>query len=186
MTPVLLLIARERLRPEMAEEYDRNEREIARASATLGCPHPYLALLTEDGREVWWLNLFESAAERERVGAAYSADTPFRAALQSLGAVKDRFRESLVMTLTTFRADLSGGHTLQLAGVRFIALNITRDEVPRDTAVFASEEGELFAIATAADRAGVERIASQLGPEAMILTAQPQWSFRAHDIARDH
>ena len=177
--PAELLIARERLRPEMVAEYERNEREISRASASLGCPHPYLALVTEDGREVWWLNLFASAAEREQVGAAYAQDTPFAAALQSLGAVKDRFRESLTMTLTTFRPDLSGGCTLQLTGARFLAVRITRDAPAGNAAVFASAEGELFAIATATDRASAERIASELGPNATVLSAQPQWSFPA-------
>jgi hypothetical protein len=175
--PAQLLIARERLRPEMAAEYDRNEREIAKASATLGCPHPYLALTTKDGLEVWWLNLFTSAAERERVGAAYAEDTPFRAALQSLGAVKDRFRESLTMTLTTFRPDLSGGHTLQLAGARFLVVHITRDQLSGNVPAFTSEADEQFAIATAEDRAEAERMASQLGAGATILSVQPQWSF---------
>jgi hypothetical protein len=161
----------------MAAEYDRNEREIAKASAALGCPHPYLALMSDDGREVWWLNLFASTAERERVAAAYAEDTPFRAALQSLSAVKDRFRESLTMTLTTFRPDLSGGHTLQLAGVRFLVADITRDQISCNAPVFTSEEGEQFAIATAPDRAEAERLASQLGPGAMILSVQPHWSF---------
>ena len=179
--PAELLIARERLRPEMAAEYDRNEREIARASASLGCPHPYLALLTEDGREVWWLNLFTSSADREQVAAAYAADTPFRETLQSLSAAKDRFRESLVMTLTTFRPDLSGGLTLQLSRARFLAVRITRDEIASDAAVFASAEGELFAVAMASDRASAERTASRLGPGAMILTVQPQWSFPSGD-----
>jgi hypothetical protein len=181
-----LLIARERLRPEMAAEYDRNERDIARASAALGCPHPYLALMSEDGREVWWLNLFASAAERELVAAAYAENKPFAAALQSLGAAKDRFRESLVMTLTDFQPELSGGQTLQLAGVRFVAVRITRDQPAGGTPVFASEDGEQFVIATAADRRGVESRALQLGHGSLILAVQPQWSFPDADwVAAD-
>jgi hypothetical protein len=177
-----LLIARERLRLEMAAEYDRNERDIARASAALGCPHPYLALMSEDGREVWWLNLFASAAERALVAAAYAENKPFAAALQSLGAAKDRFRESLVMTLTTFQPGLSGSTTLRLAGARLIVVNTSRGERTGAAAVFESSTGEQLAI----DRPSAENCALQLGPGSVILAVQTQWSFPAADwVAAD-
>jgi hypothetical protein len=91
--------------------------------------------------------------------------------------VKSRFRESLTVTLATSRPDLSAGHTLQLSGARFVAVRIGHDAPASNAAVFASDEGEFFAIATASDRAGAGRNARALGPNALLLSVQPQWSF---------
>jgi hypothetical protein len=65
-TPRLLLIVRERVRPDSAETYATNESEIARTCVRLTCPHPYLALTPISGRtEVWWLSSFASREEKE-------------------------------------------------------------------------------------------------------------------------
>jgi GNAT superfamily N-acetyltransferase len=178
---VLLLIACERLRPGMESDYDRMERQIAHASATLGCPHPYLALLSDDRREVWWFNTFASIAERDQIAAAYAAPGSFNTAMQRLVGEKKPFVESVTQTLTTFRPELSGLPGLKLAGARFVVVKTGTSERP-EAAVFESEDTERYAIAPARSRENAEGIAVQLGPGALILTVQRQWSFPSTEI----
>ena len=84
--PELLLIVRERVRPDSAEAYDANERQIAAACARLECPHPYLALAPVSGpREVWWLNAFCSQEEKDQIEATYAHNQPLLAELGPLG-----------------------------------------------------------------------------------------------------
>ena len=173
----LLLIARERLREGMEADYDRIERQIAHASATLGCPHPYLALLSDDGREVWWFNTFSSIEERDRIAAAYAKAGPFSSTLQRLAAEKQAFTASVTQTFMTFRPDLSGASGLTLAGARFVIVSVDRSADRSAAAVFESDAGEQFAIAPARSREHAERVAKQLGSGALILTVQNQWSF---------
>ncbi len=177
----LLLIVRERLRPGMEAAYDLNERAIARASATLGCPHPYLASTTDDAREVWWLNVFTSEREQQDIRAAYAGNELLMSALQPLSAAKQRLTESVVTTLTAFRADLSGA-SLALNGARFLSVRVTRGCQRSTAAVFVSQDGRQFEIASANDRETARRLASQLGSGSEILTVQRQWSFPGVEV----
>jgi hypothetical protein len=179
-TPQLLLIVRERLRPGSEEAYDRNEVEIAAACASLGCPHPYLALASFSGpSEVWWLNAFASQGERERVEAAYSRNPALMEKLQVLGARKEDFREAVTMTNAAYRRDLSGGVRWRVVGARFAVVGTTPNRTPAVGAVFESSSAERFDMAFASNRAIAADLASRLGPDATILAIQPHWSFPA-------
>jgi len=182
-----LLIARERLRPGTEEAYNENELELASACATLGCPHPYLALASVAGpKEVWWFNVFESQQEQDHLGPAYARNEPLMARLLPLGKRKEGFREALSTTVTEYRPDLSSGVALRVAGARFFVIHITRDKHDAAGAVFESSDGERFVIGSADNRAAAERIAARAGPGSMILAVQPQWSFPAESwIAAD-
>ena len=179
--PQLLLIVRERVRPERQAAYNLNEREIARASATLGCPHPYLALTTDDRQDVWWLNLFASESEQREVSAAYTNNEPLMSALQPLSAAKQRLTESVVTTLTRCRPDLSGAG-LTLDGAPFLTVRVTRGCQRSTAAVFESEDGQRFEIASASDRTTAEYLASQLGVGSQVLIVQRRWSFPAREV----
>lgn len=73
--PQVLLVVREQVRPDSAKVYAKNESEIAGTCARLRCPHPYLALASLNGpREVWWLNVFESQQDKERVDRAWTSN----------------------------------------------------------------------------------------------------------------
>jgi hypothetical protein len=179
-TPQLLLIVRERLRQGSEEAYDRNEKEIAAACAALGCPHPYLALDSlVKPKEVWWLNAFASHDERERVEAAYSHNAALMERLQVLGARKEDFREMLTMTNAAYRPDLSGGIGWRVVGARFFVVSTLPIGAHAVGAVFESSSADRFAFASAPNRGEADNLATQLGPEAIVLAIQPRWSFPA-------
>lgn len=186
--PHFLLFVRERLRPGTEAAYDANERQIARACATLGCPHPYLALVpTGDSAEVWWLNAAASAAEKDGLDAAYARNEPLMAALESPGKRKQDFREALTSDLLTYRSELSGGVSLTLTGARFLILSSPPDDVSSPAAVFESSNGDRLAVRTAGAGDSVDQLAARLGATALILAVKPQWSFPADDwVAADH
>ena len=88
-TPQFLLIVREWLRPGIEDAYNDNEVRLASACATLRCPHPYLALRSvAKPREVWWLNAFASAQERDGLNDAYAQNEALMAVLAPLGKLK--------------------------------------------------------------------------------------------------
>jgi hypothetical protein len=180
-TPGFLLIAREWLRPGIEDAYNENEVRLASACATLRCPHPYLALRSvAKPTEVWWLNAFVSAQERDGLDDAYAQNEPLMAVLAPLGKRKEDFRETLTTTRATHRPDVSGRSGLSIAGARFLIVSTTKDpESGGSAAVFQSSDGESLKIAAAPTRAAAEEIAAQFGSGAMILAVQPQWSFPA-------
>ena len=175
-----LLIVTERLRPGIEGAYNENELELARACATLQCPHPYLALASVAGpREVWWLNAFTSREEKDGLDASYASNEPLMAALRRLGKRKEGFREALTSTMTEFRRDLSGDSVLRIAGARFFVIQIAQDGGAAAGAVFQAADGTRFVIVSANNRTEAEHLAERFGTSARILAVQPQWSFPA-------
>jgi len=175
-TPQFLLIVRERLRPGSEEAYDQNERQLAAVCARLKCPHPYLALVTVTGREVWWLNAFASQQERDRVDASYAGNEPLMAAMEPLAKRKEDFRESISRTMTEFRRDASGS-TLRIDGARFLIVAAAQGDGASIGAVFQATDGGRFVMATARERGVAEGLGARLGQGAIVLGVHPQWSF---------
>ncbi|HKE86093.1 MAG TPA: hypothetical protein VKB50_20175 [Vicinamibacterales bacterium] len=183
MTPQFLLIVREWLRPGTEQAYDENERRLATACATFDCPHPYLALARVDQpREIWWLNTFASAEERDGLDDAYARNGPLMSALLPLGKRKLDFREALSTTRAAYRPDLGGGAGLGIEGARFLIVSTTKD--PSSAAVFESPDGEWFRIASAPNGTAAGEVAGRFGVGAMILAIQPQWSIPAESWVR--
>jgi hypothetical protein len=179
-TPHFLLIVRERLRPGSEEAYDKNELQLATVCATLGCPHPYLALATVTGpKEVWWLNAFVSREERDGLDASYASNERLMAAMQPLGKRKEDFREAFTRTMTEYRGDLSGGAVLRIAGARFLVIHTAQDQRAATGPVFQATDGQQFVIASVNNRAAAEDLGQQFGSGAIIVAVQPQWSFPA-------
>src|SRR5262245_42369366 len=83
IAPPILQIVREKLHAGVKAEYGRIEEELLYACRTLRAPNRYLALVDAD--EVWWLNMYGSQAEVDRVAAGYAANTALMAKLQELG-----------------------------------------------------------------------------------------------------
>jgi hypothetical protein len=179
-TPQFLLIARERLRPGSEKAYGKNELQIATACATLGCPHPYLALATIAAPvEVWWLNAFASREERDGVDLAYARNEPLMAALRTLGKRKEEFRESFTSTMAEFRRDLSG-HALQIEGARFFVVAAAGTERPAATgAVFQAADEARLVIMPASARDVADDLGARMGSGATILAVRPKWSCPA-------
>jgi hypothetical protein len=180
VTPQLLLIVRESVRRGSADAYDRNELEIAAACAAFGCPHPYLACVSlSEPIEVWWVNAFASQDERQRVEAAYSQNAALMERLRVLGARKVGLRESLTTTSMAYRADLSGGVPWRVTSRRFVVVGTSPIRGAAVGAVFESSDGERFDFVSASTRRHADDLASQVGPQAMILGIEPRWSFPA-------
>jgi hypothetical protein len=173
-----LLLVRERLRPESESAYNENELRLAAACAAFKCPHPYLALASVDGpTEVWWLNAFATADERDGLADAYAGNEALMAALAPLGKRKEDFRQSLTTTSTTHRSDLSGGIGLQIAGARLFVISTAKNHAGPSGAVFESAAGEQFTIVPVPTSAVAGEIAKRWGLGASVLAVQPQWSF---------
>jgi hypothetical protein len=177
--PSLLLIVRERLRAAMVDAYARNEREIAASCAALNCPHPYLALASDERLEVWWFNAFTSEDEQKAVESAYARNDALMARLAPLGERKAEFRESLSTTLTRYNREASGGATLQIAGARFVVVAPNQLETQTGAGVFEAADGQRFVVAPAPTRAAADRIAARLGPDTTLLAVRPEWSYAA-------
>jgi hypothetical protein len=176
--PQFLLIVREWLRPGSEAAYHENELQLAAACATFNCPHPYLALVSVDNaREVWWLNAFASAEERDVLNDAYARNEPLMAARVPLGRRKEDFREAVTTIQTTYRSDVSGHAGLVIAGAHFLVVSATKNRNASSGSVFESSNGDWFRIAPASTRATAEKIAVQFGSGATILAVQPQWSL---------
>ena len=138
-TPRFLLIVRERLRPGSEDAYNQTELRLAAVSATLGCPHPYLALAsTATPNEVWWLNAFVSQEEKDGVDAAYARNEALMAEMRPLGKQKEDFREAITSSWTANRPDLSGDAGLRIAGARFFVID-TKHDSGGDTALSTSQ-----------------------------------------------
>ena len=178
-TPQFLLIARERLRPGSEEAYDKNEVQLASVCVTLGCPHPYLALATVTAPvEVWWLNAFESAEERDGLDLAYAQNEPLMAALLPLGKRKEEFRASLTTTMVEFRRDLSE-RALRIEGARFFVVAAAEDARASIGAVFQATDETRLVVMPASDRDVAADLGARMGPGATILAVRPQWSCPA-------
>ena len=87
--PPLLQIVTERLRPGARNAYGAIEEELLHACRTLNAPNRYLALVSVDQPiEVWWLNMYDSHAEVDRVAQAYASNATLMKALHELSAKK--------------------------------------------------------------------------------------------------
>lgn len=179
-TPQFLLVVRERLRVGSEDAYNENELRLAAACATFECPHPYLALASlGKPTEVWWLNAFGSAQERDGLDDAYARNELLMAVLVPLGKRKEDFRDVPTTIRMTYRSDLGSRSGLRIAGARFLVVSVVADQSELSASVFQSSDGEWFKIAPAPTRAVADEVATQFGSGAMILAVQPQWSFPA-------
>jgi hypothetical protein len=179
-SPHVLLIVQERVKPNSVRAYDRNEREIARTSVRLKHPNPYLALEPLSGpKEVWWLNAFESEADRGRVMQAFDRNSGLMAELRRLGRRKEAFREKPVTILTTYRADLSQDRPWSVSGARFVVVAVTNEARKFDGSVFESADGRRFVMTPAATHREADQKAAQTGAGARIFAIRPPWSYPA-------
>ena len=176
----LLLIVQERLKPAAAEAYADIESQIARLCARLKCPHPYLALESlQTPKEVWWLNMFASEAEKDRVEQEYARNEPLMTELGPLSSHKQALTDPPTTVLTRHRPELSTGAAFQITGARFFVIATSDERSKAEGAVFESSSGQYFVFASAASRADADRIATRAGAGSAIFAVQPLWSFPA-------
>jgi hypothetical protein len=184
---VVLQIYRDFLKPGSEAAFKAVEEDAARMCAELSCPHPHLAIESVTGpKEVWWLNAFESEAEKERVYREYASNQPLMTALADIGPRKKDLTETPLDVLASYRPDLSGGDPWPIAGARFFVVTVTTGDAQPEGSVFESPDGTRFVFRPVTTREHADRISASAGLETRVFAVRPYWGMPAKEwIAAD-
>ena len=184
-TPILL-IAREPLVAGRENAYREIEEEIARLSAKLGCPHPYLAMESLTGpKEIWWFNGFDSPEDQRQVAEAYEKNAPFSAALKKNSDRKAPVTGKVIEVVAQYRPDLTSGVPWILGHGRFLVIAVTKDRPSSAGTVFQAADGTFFVFSPARTRKQADRLAASI-PGSTVVVVRPSFSFPAKDwVAAD-
>ena len=185
--PQILQIFRDWPRPGREAEFRAVEEDAARACAELGFPHAHLAMESLSGpQEVWWLNAFESEADRQQVTRAYERNAPVVRALEQIGRRRQDLVGPPLDVLAQYRPDLSQGGTWHIAGARFFVTKVTRDDTGIAATVFEAPDGARYALRPARAEEDARRQAGDWGTGATIFAVRPYWGMAAKEwIAAD-
>lgn len=176
--PPLLQIVTERLRPGAKEAYGVIEEELLHACRTLSAPNRYLAMVSLDQpTDVWWLNMYDSYADVDRVAAAYASNTTLMTALRELSAKKTGLTEPPIDAMTSLRRDLSGDEAWQIGELQFAAVSELRAPAALPGALFEWPDGRACSLIAAPDLDSAKHQARRLGDGARILEVEPRWSL---------
>jgi hypothetical protein len=186
-SPEILEIYRDRLKPGQEAAFKAIEEDAARICADLQCPHPHLAIESLTGpKEVWWLNAFESEAEKQRVYSEYMNNRALLAALDRITKGKEGLTETPEDIFVKYRADLSRGAVWKVAGARFFAATVTREDLQIDGSVFEAPDGTFFILRPARTEQECEAVVSASAPETRVFAVRPYWGMPAEEwIAAD-
>jgi len=178
--PSILQIYRERLKAGADAAYEAIEEETARVSASLGCPHPYLAAeLLSGATEVWWFNGFASMADRQRVADEYAANTRFMAALSQNSARKASLTLDPIDVVATYRPDLTIGAPWILGRGRFLVVAITTSDEAVGGTVFEAGDGRRYVVNAAQTRGDADAVRMKGDGEFYVCAVRPSFSFPA-------
>jgi len=180
--PKILQIVREPLTPGGETAYKTIEDATARICAEQKCPHPHLAIESLSGpREVWWLNAFESEAEKQRVESAYAQNGPLMAALQRNSRRKAKVTGSHVNVSAEYRPDLSRGVPWAVAGARFLVVAVSREDVSGDGSVFEAGDGMRYMFRPCVSRQQADAEVARWGRDARVFAIRPYWGLPAKE-----
>lgn len=185
--PKILQIHRDTLKRGSEATFKAVEEDAAQACADLKCPHPHLAIESLTGpKEVWWLNAFESEAEKQRVTDDYANNRPLMAALDRISQRRADVIGTEVDIFANYRADLSRGAPWRLAGARFFVVTVTRRDPLTEGSVFEASDGTRFVLRAVGTRDQADVAAAAVGPEATVFAVRPYWGMPAKEwIAAD-
>jgi len=176
--PPLLQIVTERLRPGARDAYGAIEEDLLHACRTLNAPNRYLALVSIDQpTEVWWLNMYGSYDEVDRVAQAYASNTTLMTALHELGAKKSGLTEPPIDVMTSWLGDLSGHEAWQIGELKFAVVRELPAPAASPGAVFQWPDGRACSLIAAPDLEGAKQQAIRLGAGARIFEVEPRWSL---------
>ena len=183
----LLQIVREPLKPGSDTAFNVIEEERARASATLGCPHPYLGAESLTGsKEAWWFNGYQSSTEQKQVYDAYANNAALMAAFQQSAKPKADLTLKPMEVFVRYRADLSAGTPWLLGHGRYLVIIVTKSTLRLSGTVFEGSDGVRVLVIPTETRQEADAARASAGPEATILAVRVSWSFPAPDwIAAD-
>ncbi len=180
--PALLQIYRETLKPGSEAAYKTIEDQTARLCVELECPHPHVAIAPLAGPcEVWWLNAFESEADRQRVIDQYSRNQALTAALNQSSRRKAAITGTPLDVVARYRPDLSRGAGWTLRGARFIVVAISDHDITASGAVYDAPDGTRYILKPVGTREEADAVARSLAPGATVFAVLPQWGLPAKD-----
>jgi hypothetical protein len=173
--PAILQIYREPLKRGAEAEYDRLESDTARQCAQLRCPHAYLGLESLTGpKEVWWLNGYDSDADRKQVADAWAASTEVLALLGRNAKRKAALVGKGVESFARYRPALSAGEPWRLGRGRFLVIWSGTGSAPRKGTVYEADDHTRFVIVSARTREEADALAA--GSKARVFAVRPSWS----------
>jgi hypothetical protein len=185
--PGLLQIYRDSVNAGSEASYRTIEKDAARICVELGCPHPHLAIesLTTP-TEVWWLNAYESEAQKDQVYDAYTRNRALMAALEQISSRKQDLTAAPDDILAHYRADLSRGSAWKLTRTRFFVVTVTRSDRHTGDSVFEAPDGRRFSFTPVETRAEADALVPAGDAETRIFAVRPYWGMPAKSwIAAD-
>jgi hypothetical protein len=177
---VLQLVV-ERIKPGREQRYDAIEKELADVCERRNCPNAYLALESFTApKEIYWLTAYRTAADVERVAAAYASNALLRAEMYELTVQKNELVEQPPsQVMLEHRADASDGSPW-LIGILPFAIIVEglegADAAASGGTVFEAANGMRLVFVPAANAEDANAIAPALGPGAKRFMVRPEWS----------
>jgi hypothetical protein len=179
LTANLLQIHHDRVRRGSEVLYRVVEEDAARSCAMHGCPHPHLAIESAAApMDVWWLNAFDSEADRQRVTDAYVSNLPLMEALADVRRRREGLLDIDADVFAAYTPELSRGDRHEVLGARFITVTIaTGNDLPEGS-VFETADGTHYVFTPAATY-DLAAAAARRGPNALVFAVRPYWGMPA-------
>ena len=185
--PQILEIYREPVKPGSEAAYRAIEEDGARICADMKFPHSHLAIESLSGpKEVWWLNGFESAEDKEQAYSDYARNPALVAALERHAKRKKALTGTGADIFTNYEAVSSQAAAWSLAGARFFVVTVTRRNLAAVGSVFVAPDGTRFILRPVRTRQEADALAARAGPDTVVFAVRPYWGMPAREwIAAD-
>lgn len=181
-----MYIYRDSLKRGVDSAYRVIENDGAQICADLRCPNPYIAIESVNSRphEVWWLNVFATAADTARVAHVYATNRPLATALVGVAQRKAALIGTPVQGFAVYRRDLSRGPAWSVEAARFIVITVSRDRRPANGSAWEMGDSTVYAMRPVATRREADALARQ--NNARVFAVRPNWSMPAPEwVAAD-
>lgn len=185
--PKILEIYREPVNAGSERAYRAIEEDGARICADMKFPHSHLAIESLSGpKEVWWLNGFESAEDKEQAYRAYAKNPALVAALEGHAKRKKALTGTGADIFADYDADSSQGAIWSLVGARFFVVTVTRRNLTTGGPVFVAPDGTRYILRPVRTRQQADALAARAGPDTVVFAVRPYFGMPAREwIAAD-
>jgi hypothetical protein len=125
--PQFLNVYRESVKAANIDAYDAIEREAVHTCKALKCPNTYFAFESGiDTRQVWFLSLFDSQEDLDRVAAIYAHNAELNAAMARIAESKKDIVTPPENTVVKYREDLSRDFGVDFPHARVLTITVIR------------------------------------------------------------
>jgi hypothetical protein len=125
--PQFLNVYRESVKAANIDAYDAIEREAVHTCKGLKCPNAYFAFESGvDTRQVWFLSLFDSQQDLDRVAAIYAQNAELNAAMARIAESKEDIVTPPENTVVKYREDLSRDFGVDFPHARILTITVIR------------------------------------------------------------